>query len=286
MEFTKMHGAANDFVVVDARNMQRNWPELAIKVCDRHLGIGCDSLIILLPSDKADFGMRTFDTDGSESETCGNGLRCVARYVYEKGLVKPQTEEVTIETLFTVNRVKLEREGGKVVSFKANMGQPRLAADLIPVNVKAGKGTAAEINGMITYKEKIGGRELMLNMVSMGNPHAIYFSDKPVADFPMAKIGPLVENLPIFPERVNFEVARVLDDTHIEARVWERGVGETLACGSGTGAITVASKLRGYTGSKVDVKLRGGVISAEWNGSREVVQRGPAVVVYEGNWPD
>ena len=281
-----MHGAGNDFVVVDGRKLKRDWSKMAITLLDRHWGIGADSLIILLPSKKADFGMRTWDTDGSESETCGNGLRCVARYILEKGIIPADTEEVTIETLLTINRVKLEREGGKVVSFRANMGQPRLTADQIPVNVKAGKGVAEEVNGMITYKEKIGGRELTLNMVSMGNPHAVYFSDKPVADFPLAKIGPMVENLPIFPNRVNFEVARVLDNTHIEARVWERGVGETLACGSGTGAITVSSKLRGYTGSEVDIKLPGGVISAEWNGSREVVQWGPAVVVYEGKWPD
>jgi len=281
-----MHGAGNDFVVVDGRKLKRDWSKMAITLLDRHWGIGADSLIILLPSKKADFGMRTWDTDGSESETCGNGLRCVARYILEKGIIAADTEEVTIETLLTINRVKLEREGGKVVSFRANMGQPRLTADQIPVNVKAGKGVADEVKGMITYKEKIGGRELTLNMVSMGNPHAVYFSDKPVADFPLAKIGPMVENLPIFPNRVNFEVARVLDNTHIEARVWERGVGETLACGSGTGAITVSSKLRGYTGSEVDIKLPGGVISAEWNGSREVVQWGPAVVVYEGKWPD
>jgi len=281
-----MHGAGNDFVMVDARQMQRDWSKLAVTVLDRHLGIGADSLVILLPSGKADFGMRTFDTDGSESETCGNGLRCVARYVLEKGMIPADTEEVTIETLLTINRVKLEREGGKVVSFRANMGQPWLTAAQIPVDTRAGKGVMDEVNGMIVYKEKIGGMELMLNMVSMGNPHAVYFSDKPVADFPMAKIGPLVENLSIFPNRVNFEVARVLDNKNIEARVWERGVGETLACGSGTGAITVASKLRGYTGSRVDIRLPGGVINGEWNGNHEVVQGGPAVIVYEGKWPD
>jgi diaminopimelate epimerase len=286
MEFTKMHGAGNDFVVVDGRKLQRDWSKLAITVLDRHRGIGADSLIIVLPSTKADFGMRTWDTDGSESETCGNGLRCVARFVLEKGMIPADTEEVTIETLLTINRVKLEREGGKVVSFRANMGQPWLAADKIPVNVNAGNGVADEVKGMTTYRGKIGGRELTLNMVSMGNPHAVFFSDKPVAEFPLAKIGPMVENLSIFPNRVNFEVARVLDKTHIEARVWERGVGETLACGSGTGAITVASKLSGYTGSEVHIKLPGGVIGAEWNGSREVVQWGPAVVVYDGKWPD
>jgi len=281
-----MHGAGNDFVVVDGRKLKRDWSKVAITVLDRHRGIGADSLIILLPSKNADFGMRTWDTDGSEAETCGNGIRCVARYVLEKGMVPADVEEITIETLVAVNRVKLERQGGRVISFRANMGKPRLDVEQIPVNIKAGKGEAAEVNGMIVYKEKIGGRELTLNMVSMGNPHTVYFSREPVADFPMSRIGPLVENLPIFPKRVNFEVARVLDDKNIEARVWERGVGETLACGSGTGAITVASKLRGYTGSKVDIKLPGGVINVEWNGSLEVVQRGPAVVVYEGKWPD
>jgi len=281
-----MHGAANDFVMVDGRNMKRDWSKLAIAVCDRHLGIGADSLIILLPSKKADFGMRTFDTDGSEAETCGNGIRCLARYVLEKGLVKPDIEEITIETVATVNRVKLERKGGRVVKFWANMGKPRLTAEKIPVNLKAGRGEFADVKSMISYKDTINGMELTLNLVSMGNPHAVYFSNEPVADFPLNKIGPLVENLPIFPNRVNFEVVRVLDNKHIEARVWERGVGETLACGSGACAITVASKLCGYTESKVDIKLPGGVLNAEWNGNGEVVLGGPAVVVYEGKWTD
>jgi diaminopimelate epimerase len=286
MEFTKMHGAANDFVMVDGRKIKRDWSKMAIAVCDRHLGIGADSLIILLPSDKADFGMRTFDTDGSEAETCGNGIRCLARYVLEKGLVSPDIVEMTIETVATVNKIKPERKGGRVVKFWANMGKPRLAAAQIPVNVKAGRGEVIDIKSMLAYKVTAGGLELILNLVSMGNPHAVHFMDKPVADFPMSRIGPLVENLPIFPNRVNFEVARVLDKNHIEARVWERGVGETLACGSGACAITVASKLNGYTESKVDIKLRGGVLNAEWNGAGEVILGGPAVVVFEGIWPE
>jgi diaminopimelate epimerase len=281
MEFTKMHGAANDFVMVDARNLNMDWPKLAIEVCNRHLGIGCDSLIILLNSHKADIAMRTFDTDGSESETCGNGIRCVARYCLEKGLVDPDAEEVTIETLFTINHVTFEKKDGKVVKFWANMGQPWLAADKIPVILHAAK----DEHSLISCPVKVGGAELTLNLVSMGNPHAVHFTREPVADFPMSEIGPLVENLPIFPNRVNFEVARVLDDKNIEARVWERGVGETLACGSGTCAITVASKLLGYTGSKVDIHLRGGVLHGIWNGNREVVIGGPAEIVYEGNWP-
>ena len=285
MDFTKMQGAANDFVMVDARNIKRDWSKLAIDVCDRHLGIGCDSLIILLKSDKADFGMRTFDADGSEAETCGNGIRCLARYVLEKELVGQDTQEMTIETVATVNRVRLERKGGRVVKFWANMGKPRLTAAQIPATLKTGKDVV-EINGMLSYKVKVAGVDLTLNLVSMGNPHAVHFSREPVADFSLATIGPLVETLPVFPNRVNFEVARVLDRKQIEARVWERGVGETLACGSGACAITVASKSLGYTESKVDIKLPGGVLNAEWNGNREVVLGGPAETVFEGKWPD
>lgn len=286
MEFTKMHGAANDFVVVDARKLERNWPEMAITVCDRRRGIGCDSLITVLNSNKADYAMRTYDADGSESETCGNGLRCIARYVYEKGLVPADAEEVKIETLAAVSSIKLERKDGKVVKFWANLGKPRLAPDQLPVNFKAGKGEFFNVNSLIDYKGRVDGMELTLNLVSMGNPHAVAFTNDPVADFPMEKIGPLVENLPIFPNRTNFQIARVLDKDHIEARVWEKGIGETQACGSGTCAITVASKLNGFTGSKVQVHLPGGTLDALFNGSGEVVLGGPAVIVYEGTWPD
>ncbi len=285
MDFTKMHGAANDFVMVDARKIKRDWSKLAIAVCNRHLGIGADSLIILLPSAKADFGMRTFDADGSEAETCGNGIRCLARYVLEKGLVSPDIEEMTIETVATVNHVKLERKGNKVVKFRANMGKPRLAAAQIPATLKPGKDVV-DNSGMLSYRVRVDSADLTLNLVSMGNPHAVHFTREPVADFPLSKIGPLVENLPVFPNRVNFEVARVLNRNRLEARVWERGVGETLACGSGACAITVASKLLGYTESKVDIKLPGGVLNAEWNGNKEVVLGGPAEVVFEGQWPD
>jgi diaminopimelate epimerase len=280
MEFTKMQGAGNDFVVVDARRINHDWPSLAIKVCDRHLGIGADSLIILLPSEGADFGMRTFDTDGSEAETCGNGIRCVARYVLEKGLIDPDIKELTIETTTNVNRVSPERQGGRVAGFRVNMGPPRLSAAEIPVTLPGSNGD------MISYPVRVNGTELVLNFVSMGNPHAVHFCRGPLEDFPMAKIGPLVENLPFLPRRVNFEIVRVLDRGHVEARVWERGVGETRACGSGACAITVASKLLGYTGSILDIRLPGGVLNAEWNGSGEVVLGGPAEIVFEGRWPD
>lgn len=286
MDFTKMQGAANDFIVVDARHIKRDWPRLAVAMCDRHLGVGADSLILLLASDKADFGMRTFDADGSEAETCGNGIRCLARYALEKGLIRPNAEEMTIETVATINRVAFERKSGGVARFWANMGKPRFAAAKIPVVLKDEKGSVVDINNILSYKITVKGTDLTLNLVSMGNPHAVHFCQGPVADFPLSVIGPLVEKLPIFPNRVNFEIARVLDDRHLEARVWERGVGETLACGSGACAITVASKLLGYTVPEVDIRLPGGVLNAEWNGQGEVVLGGPAVVVFEGKWPD
>jgi diaminopimelate epimerase len=274
-------------VVVDARKLQRDWPGMAITVCERHRGIGCDSLITVLNSKKADFAMRTYDADGSESETCGNGLRCIARYVLEKGLISPDAEQVTIETLSAVSTVKYERKNGKVVKLWANLGRPRLALEEININPSAdGKGKFFNVDSLIDYQGVFGDMELTLNLVSMGNPHAVFFTDQPVAEFPMEKIGPLVENFAIFPNRTNFQVARVLDNEHIEARVWEKGIGETQACGSGTCAIAVASKINGFTGSEVQVKLPGGILDAVYNGNEEVVVGGPAVIVYEGNWPD
>jgi diaminopimelate epimerase len=285
MDFTKMQGTANDFVMVDARNIKRDWSKLAIAMCNRHLGVGADSLIILTSSDRADFGMRTFDTDGSEAETCGNGIRCLARYALAKGLVSQDIEQMTIETIATINCVRLERKGGRVTKFWANMGKPRFSATEIPIRLKPGKNVD-EIQDMLSYRVKVNGTDLKLNLVSMGNPHAVHFINEPVANFPLATIGPLVENLPVFPNRVNFEVARVLNHQLLEARVWERGVGETLACGSGACAITVASRLLGFTEAKVDIRLPGGVLNTEWNGNGEVVLGGPAEVVFEGKWPD
>ena len=285
LNFTKMQGAANDFVVVDARDMERDWMKLAVAVCDRHLGIGADGLILLCPSDRADFRMRIFNADGSEAEMCGNGIRCLTRYAMENGIITSDVNEITVETMTTVNRITLEREGGRVTRFFASIGRPKFIADEIPVNVKSGEGLV-DINGMLNYKVSVGETDLALNLVSMGNPHAVHFIETPTADFPLHIVGPRVERLPVFPGRTNFEVARVLDDKQIEARVWERGVGETLACGSGACAVGVASKLLGYTGAEVDIKLPGGMLNVVWNGEDEVVLGGPAETVFKGIWPD
>jgi diaminopimelate epimerase len=286
MDFTKMQGAANDFVLIEPSDTQREWSKLAIAMCDRHLGIGADSLLLLLSSAKADFLMRTFDADGTEAETCGNGIRCLARYVLEKGLLSPETEEITVETIAGISRVKFEKEGGKVIKFWANMGKPEFSADRIPVNIKTDKTSIVDIMSMLSYNVTVDEIDLTLNLISMGNPHAVHFCQEPVSEFPLSRIGPQVENLPIFPNRVNFEVARVLGRQHLEARVWERGVGETLACGSGACAIAVASQLLGYTEHRVDIELSGGTLNAEWNGDGEVILGGPAEIVFEGKWPD
>lgn len=287
INFTKMQGTGNDFVIIDARNKELDWSALALTVCDRHLGIGADGLILLGASAKADFRMRIFNADGSEAEMCGNGIRCLARYVLEKGLISPDAGEIAMETMTAVNRIKFESENGKINRFFVGMGKPSFAADKIPVNLKSREGGVVDINNMLSYKVSVEGTDLTLNLVSMGNPHAVHFIQSQVADFPLDVIGPLVERLPVFPNRANFMVARVLGQSELEARSWERGVGETHACGSGACAIAVASRMLGYTGQTVSIKLPGGVLNIEWNGiGDEAVLGGPAEIVFEGIWPD
>jgi diaminopimelate epimerase len=287
MRFTKMQGAGNDFVVVDGRGLDNDWSAMAMRVTDRHLGIGSDSLIVLLESETADFGMRTWDTDGSEAETCGNGIRCVARYVLEKGFADRGRSEITIETLAGINYITFEHgDDGRINGFVVNMGRARFTEAEIPFSRVDGDEQVTTHGPMTTYTAEVAGRPVDLNLISMGNPHAILYLDYPVADFPMEVLGPLVERLPVFPERVNFEVARVLDDDRIEARVWERGVGETQACGSGASAITISAKMLEYTADRVSIHFPGGVLRAWYDGTGDIVLAGPAEIVYEGEWPE
>ncbi|UCH42615.1 MAG: diaminopimelate epimerase, partial [Dehalococcoidales bacterium] len=245
-----------------------------------------DSLLVLLPSDIADFKMRTFYSDGTEAEICGNGIRCLALYVFKKGLISPGTDHLSLETIAGTRNIKLENTAGKLNSIQVGMGKPALSADEIPVIVKEGDNDIVDINNMLAYPVDLNGTRLLLNLVSMGNPHAIHFSDEPLVDFPMSKIGPMVEMLDIFPKRANFEVARVLNQNEIEVRVWERGVGETLACGTGACAVAVAAQLNGYVDHKVNIKLLGGTLKVIWEGTGEVSMNGPAEMVFTGEWPD
>ncbi len=286
MKFTKLQGTGNDFVLVETSDERRDWSKLALAMCDRHFGIGSDGLLLLLPSSSADFRMRMFDPDGSEAEACGNGIRCLARYVYDNGMIDASTGQISVETIVGVRQLKLYKGAGKLVSIQAGMGEPAFRAEEIPVRIEQGREKIVYIKNMMSYPVNIDGTELLLNLVSMGNPHAVCFQESPVADFPLAVIGPKVEHLDIFPRRTNFEVARVLNKKEIEVRTWERGTGETLACGSGASAVAVAARLLGYVGDKVNIRLLGGILQMEWDGAGEVFMAGPAEKVFQGEWPD
>ncbi|MBI3040822.1 MAG: diaminopimelate epimerase, partial [Chloroflexi bacterium] len=279
-------GAGNDFVLVETDDRQRDWSAVAIAICDRHYGIGADGLLLLLPSDKADCQMRIIDCDGTESEACGNGLRCLVRYFVNGRVANSGTREISVETIPGIRRARVFKVNGKVTKVQTSMGEPKFGAQDIPVIIAPPQGKIVDIKSMINYSIKVDGQELQLNLVSMGNPHAVYFCQAPVAEFPLSRLGPKVENLAIFPRRINFEIARVLNRKQIEARVWERGVRETLACGSGACAITVAARLHGYIDNKAEIKLPGGILGVEWDGVGEVFLSGPAEIVFSGEWPD
>jgi diaminopimelate epimerase len=286
MEFTKMQGAGNDFVVIEANNSRRDWSKIAVAMCDRHYGIGADGLLLVTPSKVADFRMRIFNADGSEANACGNGIRCLVKYFVDNGLAKPRARKVSVETLAGVREAEFYRANGRVAKVKIGMGQPEFNKKDIPVIIRPGGGKIVDIKSMLQYTITVEGRQLALNLVAMGNPHAVYFSKQPVTEFPLSQIGPKIEQNKIFPKGVNFEVARVVDRTRIEARVWEHGVGETLACGSGACAITVAAQLHGHIGKKGEIRLPGGMLEVEWDGSGEVFLIGPAETVFTGEWLD
>jgi diaminopimelate epimerase len=280
IQFTKMQGAGNDFVLVESQT-ERDWSPLALAMCDRHFGIGADGLLLVVPSAVADLRMRVFNSDGSEADACGNGLRCVVRYALHRGLVNSKSGSATVETMAGVRKAYLT--GGKKAVIQVGMGEPGFQAGQVPVKVSPGLTKAGPI---MDYPLIIDSQPLRLNMVSMGNPHAVHFGNMPVAGFPLREIGPKVENHKIFPRKTNFEVVRVLDRRHVEARVWERGVGETLACGSGACAIGVFGRLHDYTDKTVDIILPGGRLTVEWDGSGEVRLSGPAEIVFSGEYPD
>ncbi len=284
MNFTKMQGAGNDFIVVEAGGKDQNWPQMAVAMCDRHFGVGADGLLVLLPSDKADFQMRVFNPDGSEAEACGNGLRCMAKYALDKKITNLRLHQILIETSAGIRTARISKAGGKLTKIQVSLGIPKFNAEDIPVAIESSNKRLVDIKPFLEYPLTVEGRKLLLNFVSMGNPHAVYFEQSPVSDFPLARLGPGVERHKIFPDRANFEVARVIDRKEIEARVWERGVGETLSCGSGACAVAVTARLHGYIDDKVTVKLPGGKLSVEWDGMGEVSLEGPVKMVFTGEW--
>lgn len=273
MKFTKMQGLGNDYVYVNCfEEKVENPSELAVKVSDRHFGIGSDGLILICPSEVADFRMTMFNADGSESEMCGNGIRCVGKYVYDYGLT--DKTEVSVETLAGIKYLKFIIKDGKVDMVTVNMGEPILRPELVPV---VGEGDA-----VIDSPIEVAGKEYKMTCVSMGNPHSVVFVDD-VDNFPLHEVGPLFEHHKAFPRRVNAEFCQVIDRTHARMRVWERGTGETLACGTGTCATAVACILNGKTEDEVTVTLLGGDLIIRWDREENVIyMTGPARVVFDG----
>jgi len=272
MNFAKLQATGNDFILVEPSGPDQGWEKLALRMCHRRFGVGGDGLILVLPSESADFRMRIFNSDGSEAEVCGNGLRCFARYVIDRGLAEAG-KGLTIETTAGIKSVKPQPDG----RFQVDMGAPVFSPEEIPVDL------SVDITPILDYPVHVEGRDLLLTFVSIGNPHGVCFVED-VADFPLADLGPIVEHHPLFPQRLNFEIARVVSRQGITARVWERGAGETLSCGSGACAIAVAAQLHGYVDSQVDVVLPGGRLGLEWNGEGNVYLSGEAELVFTGKW--
>ncbi len=280
MKFAKYHGAGNDFILVDGNGLDEDWNALALAICERNLGAGADGLIVAFPSvNDAHVRMRLFNADGSEAEMSGNGVRCFARYVVETGLAKPDGDDLRVDTGAGDIIVKLERSGGEVTGATVDMGSPRFKPDEIPVAVEH---TAP----VLDLPVPVDGRDYAVSCLSMGNPHAVHFVDDGVGDFPLSDVGPRVEHHALFPARVNFEVAQVIDRSHIVSRTWERGVGETQACGTGACAIMVSARLHGWVDDVVEVNEPGGVLTLRWSGAGSVLLKGPAAFVYRGEWPD
>lgn len=273
MKFTKMHGLGNDYVYVNCFEEKiDNPPAVARFVSDRHFGIGSDGLIMINPSKTADFEMEMYNADGSRGEMCGNGIRCVAKYVYDYGLT--DKTQISVETLGGIKYLNLTVEDGKVSLVKVDMGKPKLEADLIPI--------ISEREQVIDEPIEVDGKEYHMTGVSMGNPHTVIYVDD-VKGLDLEKIGPKFENHERFPKRINTEFVHCIDRQTVEMRVWERGSGETLACGTGACAVAVSSILNNLTDTQVTVKLLGGDLQIEWDREKDrVFMTGPATVVFDG----
>lgn len=273
MKFTKMHGLGNDYVYVNCFEEKiDNPPAVARFVSDRHFGIGSDGLIMINPSKTADFEMEMYNADGSRGEMCGNGIRCVAKYVYDYGLT--DKTQISVETLGGIKYLDLAVEDGKVSLVKVDMGKPELEADRIPI--------ISEREQVIDEPIEVDGKEYHMTGVSMGNPHTVIYVDD-VKGLDLEKIGPKFENHERFPKRINTEFVHRIDRQTVEMRVWERGSGETLACGTGACAVAVSSILNNLTDTQVTVKLLGGDLQIEWDREKDrVFMTGPATVVFDG----
>lgn len=280
MKFTKMHGCGNDYVYVNCFEEKVDDPaKVSQAISDRHFGIGSDGLVLIMPSEVADCRMRMFNPDGSEAEMCGNASRCVGKYVYDRGIVKKNP--VRLETMCGIKVIEVHTDSeGKAESLTVDMGEPILAPKDIPV--------VADSEPVVDLTLNSCGKDFDFTCVSMGNPHAVTFIDTPVKDFEVEKYGPVLEVDSHFPRKANIEFVEYVDETHLKMRVWERGTGETLACGTGTCATVVAANIKGICPRvPVEVELVGGKLTIEWKPEdNHVYMTGPATFVFDGVWED
>ena len=275
LHFTKMHGTGNDYVYVNLFTETVENPEqLSIQISDRHFGIGSDGLILIAPSEVADCRMIMFNADGSEGAMCGNGIRCVAKYAYEHGIAKDT--HMRIETKSGIKTLELTVEEGIVTYVQVNMGQAILKPENIPVK--------ADGDDFVDREISVDGKDYKVTCVSMGDPHCVVFTEG-IDDLELEKIGPKFENHELFPDRINTEFVEIIDEHTVKMRVWERGSGETISCGTGTCAVTVAAVLNGPCkgGEEIEVQIRGGRLYDTWLDSGEVLMKGPATTVFEGD---
>lgn len=288
MPFWKMHGTGNDFVLTETASdaaPDADWAALAIRVCDRHFGVGADGLILVMDSAVADFRMRVFNPDGSEAEMCGNGIRCFVKYCFDRGLVdRPSNEDglddgvMTVETGAGILEAHCtHNEAGDVTHVRVSMGAPVLEPAAVGVRVE-------QPAPVLDLPIEALGTRLGVTLVSMGNPHAVTFLDTPTTEFDLNRLGPAFSTHALFEKGTNFEVARVRDRAHMDMRVWERGAGPTLACGTGACASMVAARLHGYVDDDVQVQLPGGPLRIEWDGAGPVFLSGPATFVFASEW--
>ena len=276
MKFTKMHGAGNDYVYVNGFDYKSDWSKLSEFVSDRHTGIGSDGLIVALPSITADVRMRMFNADGSEGDMCGNGIRCLVAFGIEQNILSSNTDVKKIETKSGILGVTPEFSAGQMVGARVSMGIPDFVPSNIPVSLDDNP------NPVLGHELVVDSQRIQLGFVSMGNPHAFAFMEEDVDDFPLDSLGPLVENNPIFPNRINFEINNVLGRDRIKTRVWERGSGLTMACGTGACAVVAIAHQRDMVDEEVFVDLPGGSLKINWDGVGDVYMTGPVETVFHG----
>jgi diaminopimelate epimerase len=299
LDFTKYQGAGNDYLFIDARGREEDWPKLAIAMAERHFGVGADGIILATTSSKAPIRMRIFNADGSEGEMCGNGIRCFAKFVLERGMVEGGRDSLSVETGAGVLTVAPVWTDDKVTGAKVDMGAPILRAKDVPVDVtKAGAPDYGAFDAGLIEELGLAAQDLLFDApiqvngtsfkgtaVSMGNPHFVTFIDTPVDDVALEHLGPLVEHHPAFPRRINFHIVNLDGRGHLVTRTWERGSGITLACGTGASAMVVAARLHGLVDDEVRVTLPGGDLQITWPGQGAVTMEGDAVEVFSGVWP-